>query len=167
MDPISEPIEPADISLDQQKIGPRSRVTFHFSLATTDGTEIASTFGDSPTTVTLGDGSLNEGLEHALYGLTSGEEQTLTLTPGQAFGPRDEGKTRRLPRSDFPAEMELAEGLVIAFETLGGEEVAGIVLALDEEEVEIDFNHPLAGQEVVFHVRILDVEPPHEDAAGE
>jgi len=147
--------------LTHQEITPHCRVTFHFSLATTDGVEIASTFGDDvPTTLTLGDGSLNEGLELALYGLTPGAEQTLTLTPDQAFGQRDEGKTRRLPVTDFPADMALEPGLVIAFETPGGEEVAGIVKELLEDEVEIDFNHPLAGRQVVFRVQILDVEPP-------
>ena len=149
--------------MTHQEITPHCRVTFHFSLATTDGVEIVSTFGDDvPTTLTLGDGSLNEGLELALYGLTPGTEQTLTLTPDQAFGPREEGKTQRMPVTDFPADMALEPGLVIAFETPGGEEVAGIVMELTEDEVEIDFNHPLAGQEVVFRVQILDVEPPTE-----
>ena len=149
--------------MTQQEIAPHSRVTFHFSLATTDGVEIVSTFGDdTPTILTLGDGSLNEGLELALYGLTPGQEQTLTLTPNQAFGPRDEGKNQRMPVTDFPADMALQPGLVIAFETPAGEEVAGIVMDLTEQEVEVDFNHPLAGQEVVFRVQILEVESPTE-----
>jgi len=146
--------------LTQHEIAPHSRVTFHFSLATTEGVEIVSTFGGDPTTLTLGDGSLNEGLELALYGLTPGQEQTLTLTQDQAFGSRDEGKTQRLPVTDFPADMALEPGLVIAFETPAGEEVAGIVMDLTEQEVDVDFNHPLAGQEVVFRVQILAVEPP-------
>ncbi len=154
------------MDLEQLKIAPRCRVTFHFSLATTDGTEIVSTFGGDPTVITMGDGALNEGLELALYGLAAGDEQTLTLTPDQAFGPRDEGKSRRMQRSEFPPEMELEEGLVIAFETPDGEEVAGIVLETGDEEVTVDFNHPLAGTEVVFHVKILDVVPP-DGTAGE
>jgi len=150
--------------LTPQEIAPHSRVTFHFSLATTEGVEIVSTFGGDPTTLTLGDGSLNEGLELALYGLTPGQEQTLTLTQDQAFGPRDEGKSQRLPVTDFPADMALEPGLVIAFETPAGEEVAGIVMDLTEQEVEVDFNHPLAGQEVVFRVQILEVEQATESS---
>lgn len=148
--------------MTQQEIAPHSRVTLHFSLATTEGVEIVSTFGGDPTTLTLGDGSLNEGLELALYGLTPGQEQTLTLTQDQAFGLRDEDKVQRLPVTDFPADMALEPGLVIAFETPAGEEVAGIVMDLTEQEVEVDFNHPLAGQEVVFRVQILEVESPPE-----
>jgi FKBP-type peptidyl-prolyl cis-trans isomerase SlpA len=132
----------------------------HFSLALVDGTEAASTFGDEPTTLVMGEGSLSEGLELALYGLVAGDEQTLTLEPDQAFGPRDENKIHPMPRTNFSPDMELEEGLIIGFTTPDGHELAGIVLEIMEDEVVIDFNHPLAGNEVVFRVEILAVETP-------
>lgn len=142
------------------RIAPGSQVTMHFSLAFTDGTEAASTFGDEPTTIVMGEGSLSDGLELALYGLTAGDRQTLTLKPDQAFGPRDKAKVHPMPRSNFNPEMELEVGLIIGFTTPDGHELAGIVSELLEDQVIIDFNHPLAGNEVVFSVEILAVEPP-------
>lgn len=142
------------------KIAPRSQITMHFSLTMADGTEAASTFGDEPTTIVMGGGDLSEGLELCLYGLAAGDKQTLTLEPDQAFGPRDETKIHPMPRSNFKPDMELEPGLVIGFTTPDEQELAGIVLEVQEHEVIIDFNHPLAGNEVVFKVEILAVEAP-------
>jgi FKBP-type peptidyl-prolyl cis-trans isomerase SlpA len=145
-------------SLSQEKIAPGSRVTLHFSLANSDGTVLTSTFDQQPATIDLGDGCLTEGLELALYGLTADDEQTITLTPEQAFGEWNEEMLQTMPSSRFGPEMELEPGLVIAFETPDGNEVAGIVRELKGDQVEIDFNHPLAGESVVFRCKIIAVE---------
>lgn len=142
------------------EIVPGSRVTLHLSLTFTDGTEALSTFGDEPETLVLGDGTLTPGLELALYGLKAGDKQTLTLTAEQGFGFRDEEKIHQMQRNRFPPEMELAKGQVIGFTTPEGAEIPGTVFELGEDEVTIDFNHPLAGREVVFRVQILEVEEP-------
>ena len=148
------------------EIAPGSRVTLHLALTFTDGTEALSTFGEEPETLVLGDGTLTPGLELALYGLKAGDEQTLTLTAEQAFGFRDEEQVHPIPRDRFPPEMELAEGQVIGFTTPEGTEVAGTVLELGEDAVTVDFNHPLAGHEIVFRVRILEVANPTEPSSG-
>ena len=143
----------------QQQIAPGSRVTLHFRLALPDGTEAISTFDQQPATVTIGDGSLTEGLEMALYGLSAGDRQTLTLNHNQAFGERDEARVQTIPRHRFPPDMALDKGLVIAFETDTGEEIAGTIADdSDDQEIRVDFNHPLAGQDVVFTVEILSVD---------
>ncbi len=140
------------------EIAPASRVTLHFSLALLDGTEALSTFGEEPFSFVMGDGSLPEGLELALYGLRPGEEQTLQLTPEQAYGHRDDALIQQMQRGDFPANIEPAPGQVIHFTTPDGEETAGRILEAGPEQVRVDFNHPLAGQELLFRVLILKVE---------
>lgn len=144
-------------------IAPGSRVTLHLSLTLEDGTVAESTFGSEPFSFTLGDGSLLRGLEIALFGLEPGARQRLQLSPQQAWGLHDPQQVRRLSRADFPAEMELAPGVIVGFETGAGEEVAGTVLQLDHDHVEVDFNHPLAGHSLLFEVEILDVEPATGD----
>ena len=138
-------------------ISPASTVTLHLSLTMKDGTVAESTFDDEPLTLTMGDGSLAEGLELGLYGLRPGDTQRLELYPEQAFGLRDPGKVHQLPRADFAAEMALEPGLVIGFNTPGGEELSGTIIAFDDATVEVDFNHPLAGQVVIFDVEIIAV----------
>ena len=141
-------------------INPNSQVTLHFSLSTPDGFEAISTFGEEPAQLTLGQGEFAEGLENALQGLTTGDKQTLLLEAEQAFGIRDEGKIQVMDRSEFSRDMELEPGLVIGFEAPSGAEVVGIVIELDDEQVTIDFNHPLAGKDVVFTVEIIEITDP-------
>jgi FKBP-type peptidyl-prolyl cis-trans isomerase SlpA len=65
-----------------------------------------------------------------------------------------------LSRTEFPADMLLAPGQIIGFTGQNGEELAGAVLEVGQDQVKVDFNHPLAGREIVFDVHILAVENP-------
>lgn len=143
--------------MPKRELMPGSTITLHFSLALADGTEAFNT-GDEPLSCTLGDGTLLPGLELALYGLKAGDEQTLTLTPQQAWGDRNPELIKELPRTDFPADTALEAGQVLAFSLPKGEETTGSVLGLKDEQVLVDFNHPLCGQEVVFQAHVLEVD---------
>jgi FKBP-type peptidyl-prolyl cis-trans isomerase SlpA len=143
----------------KHQIGIASTVTLHLSLTLEDGTVAESTFGEAPLTFTMGDGTLVHGLELALYGLRPGDTQRLELYPEQAFGLRDPEKIHRLPRAQFSPDMMLEPGLIIGFTTAEGEEIPGSVQSVTDDEVEVDFNHPMAGHTVVFEVEILDVVP--------
>jgi len=143
-----------------QEILPGCPVTLHLSIALEDGTEAISTFGEEPVNLTMGDGTLQPGLELALYGLKAGDTQTLSLLPEQAYGLRDPGLIQYMPMTDFEASFTPEVGQIIAFSLPNGEEAAGSVIGVDEGRVEVDFNHPLAGHEISFRVEILDVGPP-------
>ena len=136
-----------------------STVTLHLALRLEDGSVAETTFDDEPLTFTMGDGTLVRGLELALYGLRPGDTQRLALYPEQAFGLHDPERVHRMPRTDFSADIELTPGNIIAFDTPDGEEIAGTLLSLDEQTVEVDLNHPLAGRRIVFDVEIIDVIP--------
>ncbi len=142
------------------EVTPQDEVTLHFAIALCDGTTITSTFEEEPVTLTLGSGSMSENLEQTLYGLKTGEKRSLILESEHAFGPRDEEKAYFMPRRDFPQEMELEPDLVISFTTPAGDELAGIVKELQEDQVKVDFNHPLAGQDIVFTVEIIAINNP-------
>ena len=141
-------------------VSPGSTVTLHLSLTLEDGTVADSTFDGEPFTFTMGEGELAHGLELALYGLYPGATQRLELMPEQTFGQRDPANIHHLPRNVFGADMQLEPGVIVGFETPDGDEIGGTVLALDEESVEVDFNHPLAGYVIIFDVEIIDVVPP-------
>lgn len=137
-----------------------SRVTMHFSLKLADGMPVESSFDDEPVEFIVGDGSLDKGLELALIGLRAGDRQSLNLMPGQAFGERDEGALQTLARDRFPTDMQLEPGQIIGFSGEDGEEIAAAVVEVGADGVKVDFNHPLAGREIVFDVEILAVENP-------
>lgn len=140
------------------RIAHGSQVTMHFSLSLPDGTEALSTFGEEPLQFTMGDQTLQAGMEYALFGLQPGDEQTLTLTPEQAYGNHDDSLIQKMPRDSFPDSLIPERGQVIAFSTQDGGEAPGLVLSVTDQSVEVDFNHPLAGREVVYRVQILSVE---------
>jgi FKBP-type peptidyl-prolyl cis-trans isomerase SlpA len=137
-----------------------SRVTMHFAIRLADGMVAESSFEDEPITFVIGDGTLDKGLELALIGLRPGDRQTLTLMPGQAFGRRDEAAIQWMQKDQFPGNMELEEGQIIGFTGPDGEELAGSILEVGDQQVKVDFNHPLAGREIEFEVHILEIENP-------
>jgi FKBP-type peptidyl-prolyl cis-trans isomerase SlpA len=140
------------------RVAPGRRVTLHLALSLPDGTEALSTFGEEPLSFVMGDGTLTEGLELSLYGLRAGDREALELDPEQAFGLRDESLIQTLPRSDFPPDMTLEPGYILAFTTPSGDEVAGQVLEVGGQQVELDFNHPLAGRHLHLRAQILSVD---------
>lgn len=139
-------------------IGPGTRVTLHFSLALADGTVVDSNFDSEPAVFEVGDGNLLPAFEEALFGLEAGEESTFEIPPESAFGEHHEDNIKRLKKTDFPDEITLEEGLVLAF-TNANSEIPGVVVAVEGDWVTVDFNHPLSGRELTFSVAILEVEP--------
>jgi FKBP-type peptidyl-prolyl cis-trans isomerase SlpA len=139
------------------QIAPGSLVRMHFSLTLPDDTEILSTYGGAPLEFTLGDNTMEQMLEFALLGLHSGDEQDLLVSGDDVFGPRDSSLIHWLDRKQFPADQTLTPGELISFTTPQGEEVAGMILKLEDGSVEVDFNHPLCGRQFRYRVTILDV----------
>jgi FKBP-type peptidyl-prolyl cis-trans isomerase SlpA len=138
-----------------------SRVRLRFRLTLADGTPVEQT-GEEPLACTIGDGQFAPGLERCLLGLQSGQRGRFELAPLEDFGPAGEAILQRLPRAEFAESPE--PGAVIAFATPSGEEQAGTIVEVLDEEVVVDFAHPLAGHALVFEVEIVAVEPP---AAGD
>lgn len=146
-------------SADDIAIGPGTRVTLHFSIHLESGEEIDTTRRSKPATFIVGDGNLPGGFERALYGLRAGDDERISIPPAQGFGLRRKENIRTLPRADFPNPSDLEPGMMIAFAAAGGE-VPGVVRSVGPETVLVDFNHPLAGRDLVFDVTILKVDVP-------
>ena len=140
-------------------IGPGTQVTLHFSIHLESGEEVDTTRRSKAATFTVGDGNLPGGFERALYGLRAGDDERIPIPPAQGFGLRRKENIRTLPRADFPNASDLVPGMMIAFAAAGGE-VPGVVRSVGPETVLVDFNHPLAGRDLVFDVTILKVVIP-------
>lgn len=148
----------AGMTLAADQAGPGRHITLHFALTLTDGSEVDSNFGGNPARLMFGDGNLPAGFEACLVGLKAGEQREFRLAPEQAFGEPHSDNILRYPRYQFPADLPLEEGLMVTFADSAGNEQAGVVLSMDKQTVEVDFNHPLAGRELLFRVAIVAVE---------
>jgi len=144
-----------------ERINQTSLVLLHYNLSLTDGTIVESSFDDEPLEINMLDSSLPEGMQLALIGLKEGDEQTLTLTPEQCFGLRDEDNIHEMPLSDFGNELTPEVGLTFNFGTPDGADLPGTITAVKKDSVEVDFNHPLAGLSLVFTVKILEINNAH------
>ncbi len=142
--------------MTEQRIGPDKEVTLHFALKLANGDVVDSTFDKQPATFKVGDGNLLPGFEAALYGFKAGDKRSLQIEPENAFGQPNPQNVQVMPRSQF-AEMELSEGLLIIFNDAANTELPGVVRSFDEQQVTIDFNHPLAGKTLSFDVEIIEV----------
>ena len=138
-------------------IHPGDRITLHYRIASY-GQEIANTFPAAPETFRVGDGEIDARLEQTLVGLAEGERHLFELMPWQAFGERDEALVQTLPRSDFPADMELLPEHQVDFELPNGHSLTGTIRKIGADTVQIDFNHPLAGLPIEFEVAILAID---------
>ena len=145
-----------------------SRISLHFALLMPSGEEIDTTRRGKPASLTLGDGNLLPGFEEALLGLRAGDDAQLVIPAEQAFGERVEANVRLLAKTlfaEFNSEEPLEPGLVVSFQAPDGE-LPGVVKAVYDDTVQVDFNHPLSGSDITFDVSILTVAAPlPEDAS--
>jgi FKBP-type peptidyl-prolyl cis-trans isomerase SlpA len=136
-----------------------TRVYLNFSVSLEDGSEVDTNFGGDPVDFVIGDGSLLPGFERRLFGMSAGERQMFTVLPEDAFGQPNDNNVQYLPRDQFDDDMELEIGLVFSFADASGGELPGMIISYDEEEVSVDFNHPLSGRTIMFDVLVHRVEP--------
>lgn len=139
-------------------ITPESRITLHFELKFENGDVIDSNFDKTPATFEMGDGSLLPGFEKKLLGLTAAEKATFTVLPEEAFGQPNPNNIQSFKRDTFAEDMVLQEGVVISFADASQSELPGVIKSVDDEVVIVDFNHPLAGEDIIFNVEIIAVE---------
>lgn len=138
-------------------IGPGTRVKLTFSLSLESG-DVIDTTGETPAEFEVGDGKLLPGFEQALFGLHQGDERIINLEPEAAFGVPNEENIQRIKRSSFQSNMALTEGLMMSFSDAQNTELPGVIIFIDDQYVEVDFNHPLAGKTITFEVAVKNVE---------
>ena len=133
-------------------------VSLRYTLRLRDGTEILSNFADpAPHTLTLGDGALAHNLEQWLIGIPAGERHVFLLEATQAFGASQPDLIQTLPAAEVKTGKPLQIGSVIEFTQADGDTLAGQILAIEDDTVKVDFNHPLADLPIEFEVEISDI----------
>lgn len=143
---------------EDTRIGQGSQVDLHFSVALENGIELDNTrVRADPVSLTIGDGNLLEGFEKALLGLRAGDRRTVHLPPEDAFGPWNPDNIQTFDTVKFADRPVIDQ--MIEFEDKGKNTLAGVVKSVNDDITEIDFNHPLAGKNVVFEVEIVKVTP--------
>ena len=141
------------------EIESNTRVTLNFSLSLETGEEVDTNFGSDPVSFVMGDGSLLPGFERRLIGMRAGDEAEFRIPPEEGFGEPQDDNIQFISRADFDDNAPLEPGMLFTFADAAGGEVPGMIAEVDDEQVTVDFNHPLSGRTIQFKVRIAHVEP--------
>ena len=143
-------------------VEPGSFLPLHYRLSGPQG-DVINTFGGKPATLSLGAGELSPAVEDRLIGLAEGAHDTFELPAGAAFGERNPDMVQWLARKELDSlgdpDERYAIGDVIQLPTPDGQgQFAAVVQAVrDDGALQLDFNHPLAGQPVTFEVEVIGV----------
>lgn len=134
-------------------------VDIHYVLRLSNGEEVDTTDDEAPLPYLHGYGNIVPGLERALEGREQGDKFTVEVAPEDGYGAYDESATEEIPVDEFPEEMEIVEGDEIYVEDEEGNEVVGYIEEIDEENgtILVDYNHPLAGETLIFDVEVAAV----------
>ncbi len=131
-------------------------VRVHYTGTLDDGTVFDSSKGRDPIEFTVGGGQVIAGFDAAVSGMAEGESKKITIPAAQAYGERRDELMLQVDRSQFPADVEPQVGQ--QFQMSQGEQNFVVnVAAVDGEQVTLDANHPLAGQDLTFELELVDV----------
>lgn len=132
-------------------------VCLDYTLRLDDGEIVDTSEERDPLAFVQGQRQIVPGLERQLYGMEVGEEKQVVLNPAEGYGERDPEATQDVPRDVFEEDLDLQPGMPIQVSDGTGRRATAFVAAVGDESVELDFNHPLAGETLHFTVEVVDL----------
>jgi peptidylprolyl isomerase len=127
---------------------------------TVNNEQLESSVGKQPLEFVYGDESIIPGLEKAIEGMKVGEEKTAVIASKDAYGDPDPKAIKDFPRTNLPTTPEPKVGMVLQAQSPDGQSFPAVIAAINGDKVSLDFNHPLAGKELTFKIKILDISNP-------
>lgn len=147
-----------EVKMQEEIIKANSKVTLRYAVSLADGTVIEEA-DEVAETIVLGQGEFINELEQKLYGMKAGDTDDIIIPALEnLFGAYDESRVQLIEHSVFDQGAAAEQGHVIEFSLPNGSTVPGIIREVTEENVLVDFNHPLCGRDVMFAVEIVTVE---------
>ena len=132
-------------------------VSVHYTGTLDDGTEFDSSRNREPFIFKTGTGQVVPGFNDAVVGMNVGETKTVTLTPEQAYGPTNENAYQVVPKNRFGPDFTFEKNQPVAGNN-NGQEFRAVIEAVLDNHVVLNFNHPLAGQNLTFEIEVLSIE---------
>jgi FKBP-type peptidyl-prolyl cis-trans isomerase 2 len=133
------------------------RVTFHYTLSVDDKV-VQTSEGQEPLSYTHGSGQIIPGLAAEMEGMNEGEEKSVLVAAEDAYGKVDPNAFKELPKSSLPEGLDPKEEMVLQVKTAEGQTIPVRISEIKEESIVIDMNHPLAGKDLKFDVKVISVE---------
>ncbi|MBL3540708.1 peptidylprolyl isomerase [Aminivibrio sp.] len=133
------------------------KIRVHYTGTLSDGEVFDSSRGRSPLEFTVGAGQMIPGFDKGVVGMKVGEERTLVLSPDEAYGKKRDDMVFTVSRDVMPENYQPAVGDTLQMMSRGGSSMSVTVTSVEEDSVELDANHRLAGKELTFKVELLEI----------
>ncbi len=141
--------------MSQAKTG--DTVQVHYTGRLSDGSEFDSSSGGDPLQFEIGRGQVIPGFEDGVIGLAVGQSKTFTISAEQAYGPHNAEWVVTVPRDQIPDQIVLEEGRQLRLRQENGEAAVVTIAQVTADEVTLDANHPLAGQDLTFEIELVAI----------
>jgi FKBP-type peptidyl-prolyl cis-trans isomerase 2 len=133
-----------------------SNVSIHYTLSVA-GRVVDSSQERGPLTFVHGSKQIIVGLEEHLEGMQAGDETKVSIPAEKAYGPRDPGAVHMFAKDAFESPEKLSVGMTVQGETQHGQQFTGVVSEVSDNDITLDFNHPLSGKTLDFEIKVVEV----------
>ncbi len=141
--------------MSEAKAGDKVKVHYHGTL--TDGSVFDSSKERDPLEFTVGSKQVIPGFEEAVIGLKIGEKNTTSIPCDKAYGPRQDQLILKVKKDQFPPDIKPEIGQQLQLPQQNGQNAIVMITDIGEEEVTLDGNHPLAGQDLTFEIELVEI----------
>ncbi|OMH30263.1 peptidylprolyl isomerase [Motiliproteus sp. MSK22-1] len=144
------------------QISDKKVASIHYTLKNDKNETLDSSAGSEPLVYLQGFGNVVPGLENALAGKKAGDTFDVTVAPEEAYGPIQSELVQEVPRDAFDGVEEVSVGMRFEAQTASGP-ISVEVVAVEEDQVTVDGNHPLAGETLHFNIDVVEVREATEE----
>ncbi|MDB5196706.1 MAG: peptidylprolyl isomerase [Flaviaesturariibacter sp.] len=141
----------------QAQNGDKVRVHYHGKLRS--GETFDSSEGREPLEFTIGSGQVIKGFDDGVTGMTTGEKKTVEIPVGDAYGEKNDEMIIEFPKDQFPPDMNPEVGMQLMMNNGQGQSFPVNIVEVREGTVLLDANHPLAGQDLIFDLELVEIVP--------
>lgn len=133
-------------------------VKVHYTGTLTDGSEFDSSYKrNEPIQFQSGSGQMIPGFDEAVIGMSVGEKKTINIPSAMAYGEQLTENFLEVSKDSFPPEFTFVEGEMVQGKTETGQPLQATILEIKEDSVILDFNHPLAGEDLNFDIELVSI----------
>lgn len=143
--------------MQQAKDGDNVKVHYHGRLRS--GETFDSSDGRDPLEFTVGAGQMIKGFDEGVKGMQVGDKKTVEIGAGEAYGQREDANLIEFPKDQFPPDMKAEKGMQLMLSNDQGQQFPVVVAEVKESSVVLDANHPLAGQDLIFDIEMMEIKP--------
>lgn len=142
-----------------QKAGIGDKVKVHYHGKLRNGETFDSSEGREPLEFTVGSGEVIKGFDSGVTGMAAGDKKSVEINVADAYGEKDEDRIIEFPKSQFPDDMKAEAGMQLMMNDGQGQSFPVVIAEVKEDTVLLDANHPLAGEELIFDLELVAIEP--------